>query len=83
MWHTGSIDVLSHPDIVSQNWEVLQDVIINCMCDSLYWLSSDVLELPCLIIPLYISGSVLFLLFLHLCYGGALIIYHDVRIFIF
>ena len=31
MCHTGSIDVLSHPDIFSQNWEVLQDVIINCV----------------------------------------------------
>ena len=31
IWHTGSIDVLSHPNIFSQNWEVLKDVIINYM----------------------------------------------------
>ena len=29
MWHTGSIDVLSHPGTFSQNWEVLQDFMIN------------------------------------------------------
>ena len=23
MWHTGSIYVLSHPDIFSHNWEIL------------------------------------------------------------
>ena len=23
MWHTGSIDVFSHPDIFLQNWDIL------------------------------------------------------------
>ena len=31
MWHTGSIDFLSHPYIFSQNLEALQDIIINCV----------------------------------------------------
>ena len=41
--HTGSIDVLSHTGILSQYWEVMQDFIINCVQDSLFWLSGDVL----------------------------------------
>ena len=40
------IDVLSHSEILLQAWEVLQDVIINCMEDSLYRLTSDVMESP-------------------------------------
>ena len=36
IWHTGSIDVLSHPNIVLKNWEVLHDVITICVQDSLY-----------------------------------------------
>ena len=35
-----------------------------------------------MIIPLYVTGGVLFLLFLHLWYGGALVIQHDVRILV-
>ena len=46
-------------------------------------LDSDVLESPCVISPIYITGSVSFLLFLYLWYGGARVIYHDVRIIIF
>ena len=41
------------------------------------------LELPYIIIPLYTTGSVLIRIFLHLWYGGAWIIYHDVCILIF
>ena len=44
IWHTGSIDVLIHPDTFSKNWEVLHDVIINCVYDLIYWLDSDVQE---------------------------------------
>ena len=36
-----------------------------------------------MIIPIYIAGGVLFLISPHLWYGGAGIIYHDVRVFIF
>ena len=43
VWYTRPIDVLSHSDILYQDWKVLQDVIINCTEDSLYWLTSDVL----------------------------------------
>ena len=31
MLHAGSIDVLSHPDIFSQNWGILYNVVINRM----------------------------------------------------
>ena len=42
------------------------------------------LELPFVILPLYITVSVMFLLTLQLWYGGERIIYHDVRVlFIF
>ena len=50
--HTGSIDFLSYPDIFQKNQEVLQDVIINCMQYSIYFLASDVLESPWEISPL-------------------------------
>ena len=46
----------------------MQDVIINCMEDSIYQLTSDVLELTCTISPSYIAGGVYFLLVLHLWY---------------
>ena len=46
----------------------------------IYWLDGDVRELPCAISPLYITGGVLFLIFLNLWYVGALIIHHDVHI---
>ena len=42
----------------------------------------NVLKSPFTIIPLYIMGGLLFLLFIHLLYGGAGIIHHDVRIII-
>ena len=41
------------------------------------------LELLCAIIPIYITGSVSFLLLLHLWYGGELAILHDVQFLIF
>ena len=80
MWHTGYIHVLSHYDIFLNNWYIIQDVFTNHMQDSLYQLNGDVLELPCTISPLFIMGSVMFLIFLHLWYGGALIINLDVKI---
>ena len=70
VWYARPIYVLSHSNILSQDWKVLQDVIINCMEDSLYWLTSDVLESPCTISTFYIAGGVSFLLVLHLWYGG-------------
>ena len=57
MWHTGSIDVLSHHDVFSHNQEILQDFVINRMQGFIYWLAGDVLELPCAIIPVYITGG--------------------------
>ena len=44
---------------------------------SLHWLASDVMELPCAISPIYITGSVLFLISLRLWNGRAWIIHHD------
>ena len=41
------------------------------------------LELTCVIIPLYITDSVSFILSLHLWYWGAQTTYHDVRVIIF
>ena len=41
------------------------------------------MEFPCAMSTLYITGSVLFLLFLQLWYGGLLIIYYDVCVIIF
>ena len=68
MWYARPIDILSHSDILLQDWKVLKDVIIDCMEDSLYQLTSDVLELPCTISPFYIAGGVYFLIVLHLWY---------------
>ena len=55
MWHTGSIYVLIYTEILSQNWEFMQEVIINCVQDLISWLACDVLESPCAIIPIYIT----------------------------
>ena len=52
------------------------------MEDSIYWLTSDVLELPCTISLFYIVGSVSLLLVLHLWYWGMGVIYHDVRVLV-
>ena len=38
------IDILRNSGILSQDWKIMQDFIINCMKDLLYWLTSDVLE---------------------------------------
>ena len=62
MSHNVSIDVFSHFDIFSKDWEVLNDFVVNCMYDLLQWLSGDVMKLSCAITPLYIKGGVLFLL---------------------
>ena len=58
MWYASPIDILSHYGILSQDWKVLHDVIINYMEDSLYRLTINVLELPCKVIPFYIVGGV-------------------------
>ena len=68
VWYAGPIDILSHSEILSQDCKPLRDVIIYCMKYLLYWLTSDVLELPCTIRPFYIAGGVSFLLVLHLWY---------------
>ena len=47
VWYVRSIYVLSHSVVLSQDWKVLQDFIINCIEDLLYRLTSDVMELPC------------------------------------
>ena len=52
----------------TQDWKFLQDVIIYCMEDLIYWLTSDVVESPCTISTFYIAGVVSFLLVLHLWY---------------
>ena len=31
VWYSRPIDILSHSDILSHDWKVLQNVIINCM----------------------------------------------------
>ena len=69
VWYARPIYALSHSDILSQDWKVLQDVIINCMEDSLYRLTSDVLESTCTISTFYIAGGVYFLLVMQLWYG--------------
>ena len=43
-------------------------------------LDDDVIELPCVISPIYIDGVVLFLILLHVWYGGYGTINHDLRI---
>ena len=60
----------------------MQDVIIDRMEDSIYWLNSDVLEAPCMISPFYIMGGVSFLLVLHLWYVGMGVVHQDVRVLI-
>ena len=60
----------------------MQDVIIDCVEDSLYWLNSDVLELPCTISLFYIAGGVSFLLVLHLWYWVIGVIHHDVGVLV-
>ena len=52
------------------------------MQDSLYWLYGGVLVLYCEISHIYITGGVFFLS-LHLCYGIALIVTHDVCVIFF
>ena len=82
MWYAGPIDILRNSDILSQDWKVLQDVIIDCMKDSLYWLTSDVLELPCTIRLSYVTDSVSFLLVLNLWYGVMQVVHHYVHAFV-
>ena len=43
VWYSGSIDILGHPNILLRDWRVMQDVIINCIKDSLYRFISGVL----------------------------------------
>ena len=52
------------------------------MEDSIYRLTSDVLELPCRISPFYIVVGVSFLIVLHLWYWGMGVIHHDVRVLV-
>ena len=80
MLYARTIDILSHYDILSKDWKVLQDVIIDCIKDFIYWLISDVLESPCTISSFYIAGGVSFILFLNLWYWGMLVVHHDVRV---
>ena len=80
MCYARPIYILSHSDILSLDWKDLQDVIINCMEDFLYRLTSDVLELPCTISTFYIAGGVYFLIVLHLGYWGMGVVHQDVRV---
>ena len=74
--------ILIHSDILLQDWKVLQDVIIDCMEDSLYWMTSDVLESPCTISLFYIAGGVSFLLVLQLFYLVIRVVHHDLRVLV-
>ena len=82
MWYARPIDILSHSDILSQDWKVLQDFIIDCMEDSLYRLTSDILELPCTTRPFYIAGGLSFLLVLQLWYLGMGVVYQNMHILV-
>ena len=82
MWYARTIDILSHSDILSQDWKFLQDVIIYCMEDYLYQLTSDVLKLPCMISPFYIAGGVYLILVLHLLYWGMGVVHYDVHVLV-
>ena len=53
------------------------------MKDSIYWMTSDVLELTFTIRPFYIVGSVAFILLLHLWYWEMQVVQHDVRVLFF
>ena len=66
VWYVGTIDIFGHSDILSQDWKVLQDVIVYGTKDSIYWMTSDVLEFPCMISPFNIAGGVSVLFVLHL-----------------
>ena len=52
------------------------------MKDFIYWLTGDVLELPCLISHFYVAGGIYFLIVLHFWNGGMRVVHHDVRVFI-
>ena len=52
------------------------------MEESLYRLTSDVLESPCMISPFYIAGGVSFLLFLHFWYWLMRVVHRDVHVLI-
>ena len=80
VWYARPIDALRHYDILSQDWKGLQDVIIDCIKDSLYWLTSDVLESPCTISTFYMTGGVSFLLVLHFWYWGMGVVHQDVHV---
>ena len=82
VWYDRPIDTLSHSHILSQDWKVLQDFIINCIEDSIYRMTSDVLESPCTDRPLYIAGGVSLLLVLQFWYWGIGVVNHDVRILV-
>ena len=82
MWYARPIDVLIHSDIISQDWNVFQYVIINCMEDSIYRLTSDVLKSPCTISTFYIAGGVSFFLVLHLWYGGMRVVHQDIWVLV-
>ena len=45
VWYAGPIYILSQYNIFSQDWKVLQDVIIVWMKDLLYWLTGAVIKL--------------------------------------
>ena len=79
---SGPINILRHYDIPSQDWKVFQDVIIDCMKDSLYRMTTDVLKLPCTISLFYIVEGVSFILALHLWYWGIQVVHHDVRVLV-
>ena len=82
VWYAGPIDILRHSDNLLQDCKVLQDFIIDCMKDSLYWLTSDILGFPFTISPFYATGGVSFILVLQLWYGGMRVVYHDVQVFV-
>ena len=82
MWYTGTINILSHSEILFQYCKVLQDIIIDLTKDSIYGLTSDVLEFPCTVSSFYVAGGVSFLLVLNLWYGGMRVVHHDVHIFV-
>ena len=82
MWYAGPIDILSYSYILLQYWKVLHDVIIDSMKYFIYWMTSDVMELPCTISPFNITGDVSFLLVLHLWYWGMRVVQHDMRVLV-
>ena len=60
----------------------MQDVVVIRKQGLLHCLDGDAMKLSFAITPIYITGSVPFILSLHLWIGRALIIHHDVCIFL-